>query len=55
MCSLVNRWLATVPWLMLSVGVMAQNAQYRDPSKHKVQFISAKEGVQLEVLDWGGL
>jgi non-heme chloroperoxidase len=27
---------------------------WTDPSAHKVQFITVDEGVQLEVLDWGG-
>lgn len=27
---------------------------WHDPSKHKVQFVKVEEGVQLEVLDWGG-
>jgi Alpha/beta hydrolase family len=31
-----------------------QPAVWRDPSNHKVQFIVAEKGVQLEVLDWGG-
>jgi non-heme chloroperoxidase len=27
---------------------------WRDPSPHRVQFVTVSEGVQLEVLDWGG-
>jgi non-heme chloroperoxidase len=27
---------------------------WRDPSKHRVMFIPVEDGVQLEVLDWGG-
>jgi len=27
---------------------------WRDPSTHKVQFITVEKGVRLEVLDWGG-
>jgi pimeloyl-ACP methyl ester carboxylesterase len=27
---------------------------WQDPSKHQVRFITVDEGVQLEVLDWGG-
>jgi len=35
--------------------VYAQESEFRhDPSKHKVQFVGVEEGVQLEVLDWGG-
>src|ERR1019366_306445 len=29
-------------------------ARWQDPSKHKVYFVTVEEGVQLEVLDWGG-
>lgn len=31
-----------------------QAAPRHDPSPHKVRFVSAKQGDQLEVLDWGG-
>ena len=35
--------------------VYAQESElWRDPSKHKAQFVTVEEGVQLEVLDWGG-
>ncbi|MCI0349145.1 MAG: alpha/beta hydrolase [Acidobacteriales bacterium] len=27
---------------------------WRDPSKHKLQFVTVQDGVRLEVLDWGG-
>ena len=41
--------------LALTVGPLrAQSAPWHDPSKHKVQFVTVEEGVQLEVLDWGG-
>jgi non-heme chloroperoxidase len=29
-------------------------AQWQDPSKHTVHFVRVGDGVQLEVLDWGG-
>jgi len=29
-------------------------APWHDPSKHSVQFVTVEDGVQLEVLDWGG-
>jgi len=29
-------------------------AAWRDPSPHQVRFVTAAEGVRLEVLDWGG-
>lgn len=41
--------------LVLTVGPLrAQSEPWHDPSKHKVQFVTVEEGVQLEVLDWGG-
>jgi pimeloyl-ACP methyl ester carboxylesterase len=44
---------------MLSIVLMARlHAQepvaWRDPSKHEVRLVTVEEGVQLEVLDWGG-
>jgi non-heme chloroperoxidase len=40
-------WLVSVAW--------TQDAgEWRDPSKHKVTFVTVDERVQLEVLDWGG-
>ncbi len=32
----------------------AQPAPWKDPSPHRVQFVRVEDGVQLEVLDWGG-
>src|SRR5690349_7377748 len=32
----------------------AQSPQWKDPSPHQVTFVRVDEGVQLEVLDWGG-
>ena len=29
-------------------------ADWRDPSKHQVRFVTVENGVRLEVLDWGG-
>jgi non-heme chloroperoxidase len=31
-----------------------RRSSWHDPSKHKVKFIPVEEGVQLEILDWGG-
>ena len=31
-----------------------QSVPWHDPSRHKVQFVTVEENVQLEVLDWGG-
>jgi pimeloyl-ACP methyl ester carboxylesterase len=31
-----------------------QQPQWKDPSPHRIQFVKVDDGVQLEVLDWGG-
>ena len=37
------------------VPLHSQNGPaWKDPSPHAIQFISANDGVRLEVLDWGG-
>jgi len=40
-------------WLA-SVASAQDPGEWRDPSKHKVTFITVDQDVQLEVLDWGG-
>jgi pimeloyl-ACP methyl ester carboxylesterase len=35
-------------------GHAQQPASWHDPSNHKIQFVNVEEGVDLEVLDWGG-
>ena len=42
--------------LFLAAGgiVLAAQDAWRDPSKHDVQFVTVDQGVQLEMLDWGG-
>jgi pimeloyl-ACP methyl ester carboxylesterase len=40
---------------LCSVTGSGQEANFwRDPSPHQVQFVTVEDGVQLEVLDWGG-
>jgi non-heme chloroperoxidase len=39
--------------LSIAAGTQAPPG-WRDPSPHKVQFVTVEPGVQLEVLDWGG-
>src|SRR5438445_13505339 len=45
-------------WRFLAIVALAQAPvtaqQWRDPSPHRVRFITVEENVQLEVLDWGG-
>jgi non-heme chloroperoxidase len=37
-----------------AIGRGQESSPWRDPSNHKVQFITVDKGVQLEVVDWGG-
>jgi pimeloyl-ACP methyl ester carboxylesterase len=41
--------------LIASVVVSLKAPAQTDSSPHKIQFVPVEEGVQLEVLDWGGL
>jgi non-heme chloroperoxidase len=40
--------------LLMTSALCAQESTWRDPSKHRVQFVAVEDGVRLEVLDWGG-
>jgi pimeloyl-ACP methyl ester carboxylesterase len=40
--------------LLLMPALCAQESTWRDPSKHRIQFVTVDDGVRLEVLDWGG-
>src|SRR4051812_22726419 len=41
--------------VFLSLAVCAGQAPvWRDPSPHRVQFVTVEPNVRLEVLDWGG-
>src|ERR1700689_1686179 len=46
--------MRTILFVFLPVTGSAQDLTRRDPSKHRVQFVSVEDNVQLEVLDWGG-
>ncbi len=42
-------------FVFVSVSGYSQDArEWRDPSPHRVLFVTVEDGVQLEVLDWGG-
>lgn len=41
-------------WQELAVLVVLQAAQWADSASHRVRFVPVSEGVQLEVLDFGG-
>jgi pimeloyl-ACP methyl ester carboxylesterase len=40
--------------LIASLAISLRAPAQTDSSPHKVQFVTVEEGVQLEVLDWGG-
>ena len=46
--------VATFAYALTASVACAQPASWRDPSPHRAQMVTADEGVQLEVLDWGG-
>jgi non-heme chloroperoxidase len=55
MCGL--RWTTAVGLLLVSITVRLSAQQplaWRDPSPHKIQFVTVEDNVKLEVLDWGG-
>src|SRR6266567_2576932 len=41
--------------LIASLAASLNAPAQTDSSPHKVQFVTVEEGVQVEVLDWGGL
>jgi pimeloyl-ACP methyl ester carboxylesterase len=45
-------FLATLP--LTPAGSAQNSAPWQDPCKHTVHFVTVEDGVQLEVLDWGG-
>lgn len=50
-------WLSVVvlPIVLLLAPLCAQESPaWRDPSSHRVQFVTVDDNVRLEVLDWGG-
>ena len=40
--------------LLFAITSSGQSEPWHDPSNHRVQFVTVDNGVQLEVLDWGG-
>ena len=40
--------------LLFATTCPGQSETWHDPSNHRVQFVTVDNGVQLEVLDWGG-
>ncbi len=52
--SIKGVWIQGLPLTLDFQRATKETAWPRDPSPHKVQFITVDNGVQLEVLDWGG-
>ena len=52
----LRRAAALLFLLFLSCAALLaqQSAAWRDPSPHRVQFVTVDKDVRLEVLDWGG-
>jgi pimeloyl-ACP methyl ester carboxylesterase len=52
----MNRYSLSVLSVLLAAATSAspQQIEWKDPSPHVVKFVTVEEGVQLEVLDWGG-
>jgi non-heme chloroperoxidase len=52
----VTRRLSSVLCIALAAATPApaQQTEWKDPSPHVVKSVTVDEGVQLEVLDWGG-
>ena len=45
---------AFLAFLAMPLHAQTANAAWKDTSPHAVRFVSVGDGVQLEVLDWGG-
>jgi non-heme chloroperoxidase len=55
MLALLDRWAGALPLALFMMSALcAQESAWRDPSRHRVQFVTVQPGVRLEVLDWGG-
>ncbi len=52
--SIKGVWIQGLPLTLDFQRATKETAWVRDPSPHKVQFITVDNGVKLEVLDWGG-
>jgi pimeloyl-ACP methyl ester carboxylesterase len=48
------RFLVLCLLLAVVTSASSQQVEWKDPSPHAARFITVEEGVQLEVLDWGG-
>lgn len=46
--------LVALAVLSIATPALPRQAEWRDPSPHKTALVSVEDGVELEVLDWGG-
>ena len=46
--------IVTLTLLSLAAPASPKQAEWRDPSSHRTTLVSVEDGVELEVLDWGG-
>ena len=54
MCCFFRARTALVALMFLFSAVTCAQTEWKDPSKHSVQFVTVQPNVRLEVLDWGG-
>jgi non-heme chloroperoxidase len=54
MCDRLMRGAVLLVLASLTAGCEQGFRPWRDPSKHRVEFVTVKDNVRLEVLDWGG-
>src|SRR5215813_11566245 len=54
MCCFFRARTALVALMFLFSAVTCAQREWKDPSKHSVQFVTVQPSVRLEVLDWGG-
>lgn len=47
-------WLSAVVLTIVSPLYAQESAVWRDPSPHRIQFVTVDKNVKLETLDWGG-
>lgn len=52
-CLSLNFVILALVSLLAPLGAQ-ESAAWRDPSPHKVQFVTVDDNVRLEVLDWSG-
>ena len=47
-------WWCIAVWFVIPNLRFAQQMEWKDPSPHTTRLVTVEDGVQLEVLDWGG-